>query len=359
MDNPYIKIIFRQASKSTPDRGDIVVEYYKPPVRKRFRTGVSIHARNWKSGVVRGVPNAPALNRMIREKVEWVHAQAEMGFSDEEAPDPNKLAFPDWMSLRIEQRTDITESTRRQHLVTMRAVKACGLTAFSDLTVAGLQRLEDHVRKTVTKQSSVYNYHKRLKPYLFIAERLGLIKRNPYRDFKTPHGAGGDRTFLTESERQSLEDLPLTSIRAKVRDMFILSCYTGLSYSDIIKISRAKTVEQDGKLYIVDRRLKTGTKYKLRLLSPALTILERYGWNMNLACNQVCNRELKLIGLMAGINKPLTMHVGRHTFATWALNRDVPIEVVSKMLAHSDIQTTQIYAKILQSSIDAGFDKLD
>lgn len=79
---------------------------------------------------------------------------------------------------------------------------------------------------------------------------------------------------------------------------------------------------------------------------------------MNIVSNPTGNLKLKEIAKMAKIDKNLTMHMGRHTFATWALRHGVKIEVVSKMLAHSDIKITQTYAKVLQESVDEGFDAL-
>lgn len=115
--------------------------------------------------------------------------------------------------------------------------------------------------------------------------------------------------------------------------------------------------EDNGEKYIFDRRQKTDTPYKVMLLPKALEILEKHNYNFSI-CNQMCNKYLKIIALKAGLNKNLTMHMGRHTFATWALRKGVRIEVVSKMLAHADIETTQIYAKVLQEEVDEGFKML-
>jgi integrase len=145
---------------------------------------------------------------------------------------------------------------------------------------------------------------------------------------------------------------------AKARDMFIFACYTGLAYSDLIKVSRDDIFREGNDLCIVDKRQKTGTQYNIILLPKALEILERYNYNINLMTNQKCNDNLKLIAHMANIPINLTMHVGRHTFATWALSRGVSIETVSKMLAHSDVGTTERYAKVLPAALVSGYHKL-
>ncbi len=128
--------------------------------------------------------------------------------------------------------------------------------------------------------------------------------------------------------------------------MFLLACFTGLAFVDMQKVSRNDIYEENGMQWLIDKRSKTGSRYKLMLLPEAKEILERYDYNMNRITNQKANVFLKAIASDAGIEENLTMHMGRHTFATWALSKGVPIEVVSKMLAHADITTTQIYAKL-------------
>ncbi|MCF0209212.1 MAG: tyrosine-type recombinase/integrase [Bacteroidaceae bacterium] len=89
-----------------------------------------------------------------------------------------------------------------------------------------------------------------------------------------------------------------------------------------------------------------------------MAILEKYNYNFKILSAQKINMHLKTVAAKAGVDINLTFHVGRHTFATWALSVGVPIEQVSKMLAHADITTTQIYAKVLQKDVDRGFDIL-
>ena len=97
----------------------------------------------------------------------------------------------------------------------------------------------------------------------------------------------------------------------------------------------------------------------IKLIAKAMEIYDKYDHHLPIICLEVYNQRLKLVAAYAGINKPLTSHMARHTFATQALHAGVRIEVVSKMLAHADIQTTQIYAKVLAEDIEKGFDALD
>jgi integrase len=204
----------------------------------------------------------------------------------------------------------------------------------------------------------VHGYHKRLKVYITLALRFGLIKESPYKGLSIPRGKSDSIKYITKEERQRIEELPLSGGIAIARDMFIFACYTGLAYVDLIKVNRSCLVEENGQLKIIDHRQKTKSPYHLTVLPKAREILERYDYDMNLMSNQKCNQYLKIIAGAVNSRVNLSMHVGRHTFATWALSEGVPIEIVSKMLAHSDIKTTQIYAKVLQLDVAKGFDFL-
>lgn len=144
--------------------------------------------------------------------------------------------------------------------------------------------------------------------------------------------------------------------------MFIFSCYTGLAYSDVEKLSKSDiTMGIDGSKWIRMNRTKTGTRSSIPLLPVAEQILDRYADHPQVMdtdrlipvfSNQKSNAFLKEIAMMCGITKPLTTHLARHTFATTiTLTNGVPIETVSKMLGHQSLRTTQHYAKIVDRKI--------
>jgi site-specific recombinase XerD len=109
---------------------------------------------------------------------------------------------------------------------------------------------------------------------------------------------------------------------------------------------------------LAKKRVKTGVTYYVQLLPQALAVAKRYGGELPKVAVQVYNRNLKKIAESTGITKRLTSHVGRHTFATWALHEGVALERVSKMLGHAKITQTQRYAKVLAKDIYGEFDKL-
>jgi len=151
---------------------------------------------------------------------------------------------------------------------------------------------------------------------------------------------------------------------SQVRDVFLFCCFTGLAYSDVYKLRLSNITKGiDGNRWIFTNRTKTGTRSAIPLLPSATTILDRYSDNpyciskdraIPVSSNQKMNEYLKEIATLCDINKPLSSHIARHTFATTVtLLNGVPIESVSKMLGHTSIRTTQIYAKVLDIKVSA------
>jgi site-specific recombinase XerD len=176
-----------------------------------------------------------------------------------------------------------------------------------------------------------------------------------------------ERGFLTNEEiqRQHEKEFGIERLNL-VRDLFLFSCYTGLSYIDIFNLTKDNiSMGIDGKKWIFTHRQKTDISSRIPLLPPALDILQKYSncpaaLNRSklllIASNQKVNSYLKEIADCCGIKKKLTFHMARHTFATTiTLSNGVPIESVSKMLGHTKIQTTQIYAKVLDEKSEPGY----
>jgi site-specific recombinase XerD len=152
----------------------------------------------------------------------------------------------------------------------------------------------------------------------------------------------------------------------KVRDVFLFSCYTGLSYIDLYNLS-LKNIRKgyDGLQWIFVKRQKTDIPSTLPILPYAFSILKKYKKEKNvnrifpMISNQKTNKALKEIAHLCNFNKKLTFHSARHTFATTiTLTNGVPIESVSKMLGHNNIKTTQIYARVIESKISSDMLKL-
>jgi len=217
---------------------------------------------------------------------------------------------------------------------------------------------------------SADKYVKHLKKIILLCLANRWIVANPFLHYKST-AKPSPRTFLTKYELEAIKDKTLSVERLNVvRDIFIFSCYTGLAYIDVQKLTPKEIAKgDDGKLWIFTKRHKTDTPSHIPLLKEALQIIEQYKDHpvcqrrsllLPVLTNQRMNSYLKEIGDVCGITKILTFHMARHTFATTVtLSNGVPMETVSKMLGHNSIKTTQHYAKVLDGKISEDMQKLE
>lgn len=190
------------------------------------------------------------------------------------------------------------------------------------------------------------------------AQRTGFIIHDPFMNhhFQTEYV---DRGFLTDEEIKCImeKEFPTARLEA-VRDIFIFSCFCGLAYIDVVNLTQDNIVTLNGKRWIMTTRQKTKVLSNILLLDIPAMIIEKYrgrtkdGKLLPILSNQKMNSYLKEIGDVCGIKKNLTYHLARHTFATMILSKGVPIESVSKMLGHTNIRTTQVYARITNKKIE-------
>lgn len=267
---------------------------------------------------------------------------------------PLKESFLDFMRDEIIKERS-KDSTKRQKMVALDALERWGkIKTFGDLTPAKLREWDEWLRADGTRSDpAVHNYHKRTKPYVRLAYEKGIIEKEPYSMCHFPRGKSKERRPLTENELKRLREADLPEKEAKARDLFIFAAYTGLAYCDVMDFNFRTMTEQSGDMYFIDgSRLKTGTNFFTPILPPAMEVLQRYNYQLPKISNQKANDYLHLIESRLGINKSMTFHVARHSFATLSLSHDVPIEKVARMLGHTDIKTTQIYAKILKTTVE-------
>lgn len=215
--------------------------------------------------------------------------------------------------------------------------------------------------KRKCSHNTAIKYVVNFKKIIRIAYANGWITKDPFANWKA-RLKNVEREFLTNEELQKLMDHPFTNERLEhVRDCFVFCCFTGLAYADVKKLTHDDfVIGIDGDLWINTRRTKTNTKSNIPVLPTALMILEKYEHSpllvdkkvLPVLTNQKMNAYLKEIADLSGINKHLTTHLARHTFATTVtLSNGVSIESVSKMLGHKSLRTTQHYAKILNRKV--------
>lgn len=238
----------------------------------------------------------------------------------------------------------------------------------SDINLAKLKYefLTDFEFYLKTEKSIDHNttakYIKNTKKVINDCLAKGWLKTNPFSNYKITTKLV-DRTFLSENELDILANKELKLERvALVRDIFVFSCYTGLSFIDVANLTPNHiAIGMDREKWIFTNRQKTNTASHIPLLPPAMEIINKYkdhpaavnkGKLLPVLSNQKMNAYLKEIADLCGIHKDLTFHVARHTFATTVtLTNGVPIETVGKMLGHKKLQTTQHYAKILDKKV--------
>jgi site-specific recombinase XerD len=210
--------------------------------------------------------------------------------------------------------------------------------------------------------NSTVKYLKNFKKIILICMANGWLDKDPFIKYKSKVKEV-KRDYLNAEELAAMTTKLLVSDRvAQVRDIFLFSCYTGLAYADVKKLRRSELVTGlDSQKWIYTSRQKTDTASRIPLLPQALKLLAQYedhpqcvdnGLLLPVLSNQKMNSYLKEIADACGITKELTYHIARHTFATTVtLANGVSIESVSKMLGHTNIKTTQHYAKILDAKV--------
>jgi site-specific recombinase XerD len=197
----------------------------------------------------------------------------------------------------------------------------------------------------------------------------GWVRVNAFANFKFKIKIV-ERSCLTEEELRCLLKAKLDMKRLEfVKDLFIFSCFTGLAYIDVKELRKENILINNGRTWIKSKRIKTGMESLIPLLQPARQIIDKYcpGWNrlhneqqiFQIISNQKMNAYLKEIATICRIDKEITFHLARHTFATTVtLCNDIPMETVSKMLGHSRITMTQHYSKVIDSKIARDTSKL-
>ncbi|HUH27346.1 site-specific integrase [Gelidibacter sp.] len=217
--------------------------------------------------------------------------------------------------------------------------------------------------------NAVMKHIQRLKKMTKMAYNIEWIESEPFQRYQLKLERT-ERDYLTDKELLVIENLKTTIERLQtVRDLFVFSCYTGISYADIMELTPNHIIEGiDGNKWIMSKRNKSGVPFKIPLLIQAEIIINKYkkhprtqysGKLLPNLSNQKLNSYLKEIADLCKIKKNLTFHMARHTFATTVtLSNGVPMETVSKLLGHTKLTTTQIYARVIEKKISEDMEAL-
>jgi len=215
------------------------------------------------------------------------------------------------------------------------------------------------------RKNTVWIYLIALKHILMLAHGKGYLSSDLFADYRL-HSEFVARNYLTVREINRMMRLSFESGTLRlVRDAFLFSCFTGLSYIDLSELTRRNIRRDENRLWIATTRRKTGTDVHIRLFAVSYAILVKYmpasdgGRIFDLPSNGWCNHCLDEIRRMAQIPKRVTFHMARHTFATTiTLAQGMGIETISKLLGHKNIRTTQIYAAVTHSQLRGELERL-
>lgn len=252
------------------------------------------------------------------------------------------------------EKEDLRAGSLRNIKVVFDAVREFGkLKKLSDLTPANIRYFDEWLHDQGDKSdATIYNYHKKVHKYTRLLWRNEMISSDPYNHVKFKRGSYKERVPLTEDELIKMREAKYTGKLERVRDLFVFMAYTDLSYIDMCNFDFETMTEKQGDIYYIDgARVKTGSKFFAPILPPAQEVLEKYDYKLPIITNQKLNDYLHVIQADLKINKDITCHVARHSFATLLLTYDFPMDKTARTLGHKDVKTTQIYGKILKKTI--------
>lgn len=381
MSNFRMKLVFdrRKTANNTTKCGYLEIYIYdKDNSEKMYlSTGVELFANQFlqpkgERGRVIKHPNIIAINRDIKEiwdEVESFVLSSDCKSLDDikkwKSKDPEIYSFIQFAKrYQLERAKKISEGTARHHDLLVRRLQDYGkIITFEDINYKNIVGFDVYLRDLGLAEVSLYKPHAILRSYIDEAIRRDKVKSNPYIRFELKRGKSPDPVFLVESEVKAIESLILDKLTDKkierVRDMFLFQCYTGLSYADMKKFKKSdiyiQDVIRDNKTIKVEvirsNRKKTDERFIIPILPQARKILEKYDYELPIITNEKYNDYLKLLAAKAELNKNISSHAGRHTFAIYSLNKGVPIESLSAMMGHTKIEMTQHYAKLLGNTV--------
>jgi integrase len=286
---------------------------------------------------------------------------------------PTLLSFISDFNKQLKERVgkDYTYSTYEKYVFMENKVKAFIHSKLkkrdillSDITTKFIMDFDHYLRTHDSNQhNTAVKYCLNLKRVLNVAVIEGVLTINPLNKHKTVY-KNTPQIYLSMQELKALEDLELTKSKyLLVRDLFVFQCNTGLAYTDMISLSLQDiSIDHQGKKWIIKARQKTGIVSTIPLLPQAVALIDKYkgqkGGIFPAYSIQKYNQYIAEIGELAKLNKRLSSHVGRRTFGNIALAKGISINVISKILGHSNtIITQKIYAITTQQIISVEIDK--
>ena len=330
--------------------------------KKYIYTGVKILTNQFSikpTFSIKNHPNALILKTKILDiynKIEaFIHSDnctCLDDISNWDASSNSNMTFLEFFRQELNRRT-IGYGTMKNHKTVLHGIINLNtITHFKDLTYSNISDYDAHLKKTVKSQPVLYKRHNILNSYIKEAIKRGFMTDNPYNEFQCKRGKSKDPIVLDEVELKKIIDYkPTCGKLAKVKDMYLFQCMTGLAFVDMQNFSKDKINYVDNEPIINASRVKTDESYIIPLFAEALEIAEKYNYSLPKISNQKYNDYIKVLAAHVGINKALTSHTARHTYGTYLINKGVPVAVIQRAMGHAKITQTLGYAKLSARSI--------
>lgn len=212
---------------------------------------------------------------------------------------------------------------------------------------------------SIYEGSTVEGMMVKLKSVFIYAQKNKMIQENPFMGFTITKRVK-EVEFLTQEEVDKIRCTPMpTDNLRRIRDLFLFQCYTALSYCDMAALKPSDFRKNEmGYIYIDGKRLKTKVRFIAILFEDAISIAQKYNYELPMLSNQKYNAYLKVIADICTIKKPLHTHIGRHTAACYLLNKGLSIDIVAKIMGHSTTRVTRHYAKLLDKTVFIAVDEV-
>lgn len=376
MGVPILKVLFdRQKRASKTKEGAIEVRITYNRVQRFVTTGVRVLPNQWRDGrIVKRVDAFELQHTLdvfvahVRKTVNELMEKGELdmktvvsvigGKQRQKAVEnvPENMFLLDYFRERAAIRKyGRSEDSQERYDRFLRWFEDWGgMLTFSDVTEINVLRM-DEALSGMKPYSKWNNYHRFLNSFILDAIGEGLMRKNPYKGvhINREKSSGGIGKYLTREEFRRIECLnPPTDFLRHAKDMFVFQTYTCLSYTDLASFDAGRIQDVKGKRMYFGYRGKTKQEFMFLVLGPAWDVLARNGGRLPMMSNVKYNECLKVLAVMAGIDKPISSHWARHTGATMLLNSGMNMEIVSKVLGHSSTKITrEVYAKLLDETV--------
>ncbi len=371
---PRIKVWFdRHGTATKKKKSAVTIEIYYNGRRLYIPTGISLYSDQWKDGTVIKCMQAVEYNTRIKDTCASINDYINLcvkhhkHFSLEglntymlKFSTGNPNSFHSYVERKIEERP-VSEATKDGYRITLRQLRDLGLfKTFNDVNMENLLKWDEWSKTQGRKKSRAWCPHKNLSFFIRLAVKDKIVEFNPYDEYPIKEEKTSYIKYLTEDELDILRNATgLNSNMEQVRDVFLFMCCTGMAYADTMRFDFSQVRKQNGNMRYRARRKKTGETFYITIIKEAEAILKKYDYELPKRGLNSFDKLIRRLCNGLGLSDRVSAHWGRHTFAVRCLVHNVSINVLQRMLGHSVIQNTMVYAETLESVVDKAFDELE